>query len=111
MLRLKDAKIEISLDDFGTGYSSLAYLNRLNIDYLKIDQCFITNITQNHQDWLLCKSIISMAHPLGLSVIAEVIVTQDQFDLLSDLSCDYGQGFLFSKPINAFDFEVKYLKK
>lgn len=111
MLSLKDASIEISLDDFGTGYSSLAYLNHLDIDYLKIDKCFIDNISQNHQDFFLCKAIISMAHTLGLCVIAEGVATQGQFDLLSELSCDYVQGFLFSKPIGAFDFESKYLKK
>jgi len=108
ILSIQKAKIDISLDDFGTGYSSLAYLNRLDIDYLKIDKSFIDNITTNNDDRLLCKAIINMAHTLGLKVVAEGIEHQQQCDLLKSLKCDYGQGYLFSKPILAEEFEKLY---
>lgn len=111
MLRLKSAAIEISLDDFGTGYSSLAYLNRLDIDYLKIDKQFVDNITTNTEDKVLCKAMINIAHTLGLKVIAEGIEHESQYRILKELSCDYGQGYLFSRPVNADNFENLYINK
>jgi EAL domain-containing protein (putative c-di-GMP-specific phosphodiesterase class I) len=100
------AGIEISLDDFGTGYSSLSYLKKFHIDYLKIDQSFIQNLEADSDNMALCEAIIVLAHKLGLKVIAEGIETPKQRDLLIAVGCDYGQGYLFSKPLPPKDFEV-----
>lgn len=97
--------IQIAIDDFGTGYSALAYLRRFNIDYLKIDRSFITNITAGSSDMILCEVIIVMAHKLGMKVIAEGIETKEQLDLLVSAECDYGQGYWFSQPVPADEFE------
>lgn len=99
------AGVKISIDDFGTGYSSLAYLKKFHIDYLKIDQSFVEGLTTDPESVVLCEAIIFIAHKLGLEVIAEGIETKEQRDLLIDLACDYGQGYLFSKPLNASEFE------
>lgn len=102
----RDAGIQVSLDDFGTGYSSLSYLRKFSIDYLKIDQSFVSNLGGAGPDLALCEAIILMAHKLGLKVIAEGIETTAQYELLRAAGCDYGQGFLFSKPLSARRFEV-----
>lgn len=96
--------MELALDDFGTGYSSLAYLQQMDADYLKIDKCFVDNIQAGNQDLALCKAIITMAHQFGLKVIAEGIETPEQQQLLLGLGCDYGQGYLFSKPLPEQEF-------
>ncbi len=101
----RDAGIEVAIDDFGTGYSSLAYLNQFHIDYLKIDQSFTRNLAPNSSELALSKAIIVMAHELGMKVIAEGIETQAQCDLLKAAGCDFGQGYLFSRPIPAQQFE------
>ncbi|MEH6579991.1 MAG: EAL domain-containing protein [Amphritea sp.] len=105
LLSLRDANIQVALDDFGTGHSSLAYLNRFDIDYLKIDRCFIRNLHKSSNDMALCTAIIVMAHTLGLKVIAEGIETEEQRSLLTTAGCDYAQGFLYSKPLPAAQFE------
>jgi diguanylate cyclase (GGDEF)-like protein/PAS domain S-box-containing protein len=97
---LRNAGMQIALDDFGTGYSSLAYLKKVDINYLKIDQSFIRNLVQDRQDQVLCDAMITMAHGLGMLVIAEGVETGGQRDLLMELGCDYGQGYLFSKPVS-----------
>lgn len=99
------AGIEISIDDFGTGYSSLAYLKKFHIDYLKIDQSFVQNLALDSDNMALCEAIIVLAHKLGLKVIAEGIETDSQRDLLASVNCDYGQGYLFSKPVEPKEFE------
>lgn len=99
------AGIELAIDDFGTGYSSLAYLRKFDIDYVKIDKSFISNIHQGSSDMVLCEAIIVMAHKLGKKVVAEGIETQEQMDLLIAAGCDFGQGYLFSKPVVAEEFE------
>ncbi len=104
LLAFRDAGIQVSLDDFGTGYSSLSYLKKFDIDYLKIDQSFTRNLSPNATDLTLCEAIIVMAHKLGIKVIAEGIETQEQCDLLIAAGCDYGQGYLFSKPVSADEF-------
>ncbi|WP_221763233.1 putative bifunctional diguanylate cyclase/phosphodiesterase [Methyloradius palustris] len=104
----REAGIQIAIDDFGTGYSSLAYLRKFEMDYLKIDQSFTNNICSSPSDLALCEVIILMAHKLGMKVIAEGIETQEQLNLLVLSGCDYGQGYLFSKPIPAKDFELKF---
>ncbi|MDO9365275.1 MAG: EAL domain-containing protein [Methylotenera sp.] len=108
LLEFRDAGMQVSLDDFGTGYSSLSYLQKFDIDYLKIDQSFVRNLSSNSSNMVLCEAIIVMAHKLGMKVIAEGIETQEQRDLLTAAKCDYGQGYLFSKPVPAIEFE-KYL--
>jgi diguanylate cyclase (GGDEF)-like protein len=97
--QLRAAGIEISVDDFGTGYSSLAYLHRLPIDTLKIDRSFIHEITNNSKSLDVVKTIISLAHTMNLAVVAEGIETEAQKEILQALSCQYGQGYLFSKPL------------
>ncbi|PPD46006.1 MAG: PAS domain S-box protein [Methylobacter sp.] len=105
LLSFRDSGIQVSLDDFGTGYSSLSYLKKFDIDYLKIDQSFVRNLEANSEDMALCEAIIVMAHKLGIKVIAEGIETQEQRDLLVNAGCDYGQGYLFSKPVPPEEFE------
>ena len=105
LLGFRDACIEVALDDFGTGYSSLSYLKRFDIDYLKIDRSFVNNLTVKSPDMALCEAIIVMAHKLGIKVIAEGVETREQYDLLTVAGCDYGQGYLFSRPVPAKEFE------
>lgn len=106
LLDFQEAKIQVSLDDFGSGYSSLSTLKRLDVNYLKIDRLFIDNIALNPSDLGLCEAIIAMAHKLDLKVIAQGIETTAQRDLLIAAGCDYGQGYLFSKPLPATEFEA-----
>jgi diguanylate cyclase (GGDEF)-like protein/PAS domain S-box-containing protein len=105
LLQLRDAGIQVAIDDFGTGYSSLSYLKKYHIDYIKIDQSFVRNISPDSSDFALCEAIIVMAHKLDMQVIAEGVETQSQFDLLKQAGCDYAQGYLFSKPVSAEEFE------
>ena len=106
LLKFRDAGIEVAIDDFGTGYSSLSYLKRFHIDYLKIDQSFVQNLGPGSSDLALCKAIIVMAHELGLRVIAEGIETAAQRDLLIAAGCDFGQGYLYARPLPADAFEA-----
>lgn len=107
---LMNANIKFSLDDFGTGYSSLSYLKRFNFDYLKIDRSYIQNLAGDTDEYLLCESIIQMAHKLGIEVVAEGIETEEQLKILKSAGCDYGQGFLFSKPLPASQFDQLILQ-
>jgi len=99
LLAYRDVGIQVSLDDFGTGYSSLSYLKKFDIDYLKIDQSFVRNLAPNSDDMALCEAIIVMAHKLSIKVIAEGVETEEQRSLLAAAGCDYGQGYLFSRPL------------
>ncbi len=101
----KRKKIQLSIDDFGTGYSSLAYLKKLPIDTLKIDQSFIKNIQQGENDKVIVNAIIAMAHSLGLQVIAEGVERSAQYDHLKTQSCDILQGYYFKEPLDAKEFE------
>lgn len=105
LLAFRDAGVQVALDDFGTGYSSLSYLKKFDIDYLKIDRSFVSNLAPNSDDMALCEAIIVMAHKLGIKVIAEGVETAKQRDLLTSVGCDYGQGYLFSRPLPAEAFE------
>ncbi len=100
MQALRDIGVRISIDDFGTGYSSLIYLKRFPINSLKIAQPFVKDIMTNNSDKALVKAIISMAHSLGLTVIAEGVETNEQLQSLKELHCNEIQGYLFSKPLN-----------
>jgi len=101
MTALNQQGIHLALDDFGTGYSSLAYLKRFPIQTLKIDKAFIDDISHSERDRKMVASIVSMAHNLGLHVVAEGVENQDQMTILSTLNCEYAQGFLFAKPLPA----------
>ena len=109
LLAYRDAGIQVSLDDFGTGYSSLAYLKKFDIDYLKIDQSFTRNLESDNDGVALCEAIIVMAHKLGIKVIAEGVETQFQHDILTKAGCDFGQGYLYSKPVSLAEFERLYV--
>ncbi len=106
-----DSGMKISLDDFGTGYSALSYLKKFQIDFIKIDQSFVKNIESDAYDIVLCETIIGMAHKLGMKVIAEGIETEEQKKFLVESGCDYGQGYLFSKPISAEDLSLLMLQQ
>ena len=106
LLQLRDAGIQVSLDDFGTGYSSLTYLQRFDIDYIKIDQSFVRNLAPGCTELALCKAIIVMAHELGMQVIAEGVETAAQRDLLAAAGCDFGQGYFFAWPMPAPAFDA-----
>jgi diguanylate cyclase (GGDEF)-like protein len=96
---LKAQGIKFSLDDFGTGYSSLSYLRYLPLEQLKIDRSFISRIPSNGNDAAIVQAIIAMGHSLGLTIVAEGVETEQQVGFLSNLGCDFYQGFLFSKPV------------
>ncbi|MDD2738509.1 MAG: PAS domain S-box protein [Methylomonas lenta] len=108
LLVFRDAGVQVAIDDFGTGYSALSYLKKFDIDYLKIDQSFVRNLSAESSDFVLCEAIIVMAHKLGLKVIAEGVETELQRDLLVSVACDYGQGYLFAKPMPAEEFEAQW---
>ena len=108
--RLRDAGLQISLDDFGTGYSALSYLAKFEIDYLKIDKSFVKNLSVGSTNLALCEAMIVLAHKLGMKVIAEGIETPEQRDLLIQAGCDYGQGYLFAKPLSSADFESLFVR-
>ncbi|REG83760.1 bifunctional diguanylate cyclase/phosphodiesterase [Marinomonas pollencensis] len=99
LLAFREEGIQVALDDFGTGYSSLAYIMNYDIDYLKIDREFVQKLGAETTSETLCEAIISMAHALGVLVVAEGVETQEQADLLLGYGCDYLQGYYFSKPI------------
>jgi EAL domain-containing protein (putative c-di-GMP-specific phosphodiesterase class I) len=102
---MRESGIHLSLDDFGTGYSSMAYLQKIDIGYIKIDKIFVRNIEHNLANKALCGAIVMMAHGLNIKVIAEGVETAAQVAVLADLGCDYGQGYFFSKPLLPESFE------
>lgn len=96
--QLHDLGIKVAIDDFGTGYSSLSYLKKLNVQKLKIDRSFVTHIDRDITQQQLVTTIISMAKSLNLSIIAEGVETKEEVNILSDLGCDFIQGYFYSKP-------------
>lgn len=111
LLNFRDAGVQVAIDDFGTGYSSLSYLKKFDIDYLKIDQSFVSNLDSKSNDRILCEAIITMAHRLGMKVIAEGVETDSQKQLLMAMGCDYGQGYFFSRPLPVDKFEAFVLNE
>lgn len=108
--RLKALGIRIGIDDFGTGYSSLSYLQRFPVDTLKVDKSFVGGMARNgNENEKIVEVIIALAHSLGMSVIAEGVETPQQQAILSDLNCQYAQGFLFSKPMERDRVERLFL--
>lgn len=102
---LRDAGISLSIDDFGTGYSSMSYLNELDADELKIDRSFIIGIGGEGSDEHIVRATIALAHSLNLATVAEGVDSYEQLEFLQSLSCDYIQGYLFSKPLMAEEYE------
>lgn len=100
LLHLKAMGVLLCLDDFGTGYSSLSYLHRFPIDVLKIDRSFVSNMSFGDENSKIVQAIITLAQALGINVVAEGIETIEQQAQLSRLQCQYGQGYLFSKPLD-----------
>lgn len=107
---LAQRQIRIALDDFGTGYSSLSQITKLNIDTLKIDQSFVSQLEHSEQIRVLVKTIILMGHGLGLTLLAEGIETRAQYELLKEWGCDEGQGYLFARPVPADQFSFAPLE-
>ncbi|MGA0200261.1 MAG: EAL domain-containing protein, partial [Prochlorotrichaceae cyanobacterium] len=101
LLRLKELGFKISIDDFGTGYSSLSYLCHFPIDTLKVDRTFVARIQDSPADYAIVQTIVTLSHSLGMKVVAEGIETETQWQILRDLGCEYGQGYLFAKPMTA----------
>jgi diguanylate cyclase (GGDEF)-like protein len=99
--QIKEQKVQLSIDDFGTGYSSLSYLHRFPIDALKIDRSFVSLITPEGKNCEIVKTIIILAHSLGMKAIAEGVETSYQLTHLRDLGCDAAQGYLLAKPLNS----------
>ena len=107
---LKAAGVGISLDDFGTGYSSLAYLKRLPLDQLKIDQAFVRDLSTDASDLAIVRTIIALGHSFGIEVIAEGVETEVQRTMLISLGCRVFQGYLFARPVPVAQFEASVAK-
>jgi EAL domain-containing protein (putative c-di-GMP-specific phosphodiesterase class I) len=98
--QIKARNIQVSIDDFGTGYSSLNYIQRLPADYLKIDLSFVNQMQAAKRNYQIVRTIIALGNQIGLAVVAEGIETSGQLQILRDLGCRFGQGYLFSKPLS-----------
>ncbi|MFP5221127.1 MAG: EAL domain-containing protein [Acidobacteriota bacterium] len=110
LAHLKDLGVKISIDDFGTGYSSLAYLHSFPLDTLKIDRSFVGKMGTGHENSEIVGAIVNLARNLGLEVVAEGVEENDQLSELKGLACQYGQGFLFSRPVPSEDAEDLLLR-
>jgi diguanylate cyclase (GGDEF)-like protein/PAS domain S-box-containing protein len=106
----KERGIKIAIDDFGTGYSSFGYLSKLPLDCLKIDQSFVRNLTDSHNDRIIVSAINAMAHSLSLGTVVEGVEEQEQYEYLKNEGCDIIQGYYFSKPVSAEAFEKLLLE-
>jgi diguanylate cyclase (GGDEF)-like protein/PAS domain S-box-containing protein len=109
LTELRARGTRISIDDFGTGYSSLGYLKRLPVDVLKIDRIFIKDLPGGPEDVLMASAIISLAHSMGIEVVAEGVETVEQLEFMYERSCEYIQGYYYSKPLKVAGFEAYVL--
>lgn len=101
LTRLHKLGISLSIDDFGTGYSSLSYIRKLPVQEIKIDKSFVTDLVNNKNDVIIVRSIINLAHNLGLKVVAEGVETEEILQMLTELGCNSAQGFYLCKPVPA----------
>ena len=104
---LKELGISLSMDDFGTGYSSLSYLSKYPLDSLKIDKSFVIGMNRNDENKSMVQTILAIANEFDLKVIAEGVEGQEESQFLTEIGCDYAQGYYFSRPLPANDFEKK----
>jgi EAL domain-containing protein (putative c-di-GMP-specific phosphodiesterase class I) len=101
LVHFHEMGLQMSIDDFGTGYSSLAYLKRLPVHELKIDRSFVMNMHRDPQDAKIVRSVVDLAHNLGLKVTAEGLEEEAAWSLLGELGCDIAQGYWIAKPMPA----------
>jgi EAL domain-containing protein (putative c-di-GMP-specific phosphodiesterase class I) len=107
--RLNDLGVGLSIDDFGTGYSSLAYLKRFSAQTVKIDRSFVRSLPMDDSDRAIVTAVVTLAHGLGLCVVAEGVENTAQLDCLRRMGCDEIQGFLFGRPTPAADAELRLI--
>lgn len=105
LTRLQELGVHLAIDDFGVGYSSLAYLRDFPVDLLKIDRSFITDVAERHDDAVITRAVINLAHNLGLRVVAEGVETSAQLNFLKSHDCNLAQGYLISRPVPAAELE------
>ena len=105
LTKLHKLGVHLAIDDFGVGYSSLGYLRDFPVDLLKIDRSFITDVTERHDDAVITRAVINLAHNLGIQVVAEGVETHEQLTFLKNHRCDLIQGYLISRPIPAGELE------
>ena len=103
LVELTGLGVGLAIDDFGTGYSSLSYLRRFPVDQLKVDRSFVAGMGTNSEDLAIVASVVSLAHALGIRVVAEGVETVDQLEKLCEMGCDLAQGFNWLRPTDAFD--------
>ncbi len=103
LLQLRDLGVQVQIDDFGTGYSSLSYLHSLPIETLKIDRAFISQLGHSGSGTEIVRTILAMAHSLGMKVIAEGVETGEQLSTLRSLDCEFVQGFFFARPVGELE--------
>jgi diguanylate cyclase (GGDEF)-like protein len=101
LMQLRSLGVKLSIDDFGTGYSSLSYLHRFPVNTLKIDRSFIGNLSMGDENMEIVRTIMTLANNLGMDVVAEGVETEKQLAQLKEMKCEYGQGYLFSRPLTA----------
>ena len=106
LAQLRDLGLSIAIDDFGTGYSSLSYLKRMPVDVLKIDRSFVDGLGRDEGDLAIVSSVVALARAFKLRVVAEGVETEEQHAMLAALGCDYGQGYLWSRPAPADQFQL-----
>jgi EAL domain-containing protein (putative c-di-GMP-specific phosphodiesterase class I) len=100
LLKLQELGVRVSIDDFGTGYSSLSYLYNLPANYLKIDKSFVSQMQLGNTNYKIVEAVVTLSDQLGLSAIAEGIETPQQLNWLEALGCEFGQGYLLSRPLS-----------